>query len=264
MLAADPQPSGAPPVSKKMVFVNFKARQSDPPDGSPGEFIGLRGFVKASDLKANLGRGRNLFTGEKRSQTTTYAATGEFDLGCRPGDIGGKNPEDARYRNPALAEKTSGDPPPGWPSGFPRWYVYEGVKGNEGYPQYANYYGWPAADKPGDEPHAINVGRTRELPILANTTGVHGGGIQRGLIPARKVIDTRWLGGFAEADPNAGCRPTMVDFPGPTKFAGPGEDYRSTTWYLVRAPGKLIGFVPVKTREPFPGDPTCTRYAPGP
>ena len=51
----------------------------------------------------------------------------------------------------------------------------------------------------------------RVLPILANTTGVQGGGIQRGVIPRDQVVGTRWLGGFPEPDPNAGCRPVTSD-----------------------------------------------------
>jgi len=200
---------------------------------------------------------------------STWEATAEFDTGCTPKDFTQrfKNAEPGREDVPyqrlrPYVDFTNDGPPPGWPSAFQSWYAYQGLKDEQiGLPFYANYNGYPSPEKDSaaSEPRALDIGRVREVPILANTTQVHGGGTQRAVVPVDQVPYTRWLGGFAESDPNAGCRPATSENRrrmAPTFFAE-GEDWRAARWYLIQAPGKLFGFVPVNTAQTFLTDPTC-------
>jgi len=260
------------PALGPMIFVNFKAiiQATEVEANGTKQRINFRGFMRAADLGPKLGKGKNRETGVSRATLTTWAATAEFDTGCTPKQFTEryKNLEPARADVPyqklrPYTDFTSDGPPPGWPSMFQAWFAYQGDKLEEptGFPFYANYNGYPSpeVDSGADEPRELKIERVREVPILANTTDVAGGGTQRAVLPVDQVPYTRWLGGFAESDPNAGCRPATSEGRRgmkPTFFAE-AQDWRAARWYLVQAPGKLYGFVPVNTAQAFLTDPTC-------
>lgn len=252
-------------------MVALSAFESD--DGNA--FLNVRGLVSVDDLRSDL---RNV---AERLRARNGAT------GCKPSDLG--------YQDPPAKTDTIGTVTT--PPAFRRWYVYKGrSEGNEvGYPVYSNYNGYPdpyntpsrstqasPQNKRATDPPDTSI--PRAIPVMTATTGIHGGGIPRALIPnpdnpaLRRRRALYVLATFRKPDPNGGCArngsatPNDWDFTNfpdlPEPDGQKNRDLATATWSLVgfktsKGIQSLIGYMPNQTRSPYERNPDCrTGYIP--
>lgn len=239
----------------KYVLITLSAGGSLGSEQKPRQNLGVRGFVPASELQPGIGKGRT-FDNVSRKDRDNYTNAEEFDPGCKPQHLKTDTSPTDDIPLPALPSNFSAvDFPANWPPYFQQWYTYQGAGNSEaegsGFANYSNYSGYPRPDPEEngeiDQSAKSDLRRPAALLVMASTTGIHGGGIARAVIPNPARTGRNPLtaaAAFPYLDPNGGCRPRN----------DPREDSIPAAvakWYLVKGAG-LVGWIPVRGANPYP------------